>query len=82
MAVAGETVARPVNLAQARQTGARLDQSTRVVAQATCSLFWASEHLAQARGVSPKRYPALLPDALFEPSPRRRGLAWARPFSL
>jgi len=41
-----------------------------------------SEHLAQARGVSPKRDPACAPASLFEPSPRRRGLAWARSFSL
>ena len=39
--------------------------------------FWASEHLAQARGVSPKRDPALFSWCFFEPSPRRMGLAWA-----
>jgi len=44
--------------------------------------FWASEYLAQARRVSPKRDPAWFSWCLFEPSPRRRGLAWARSFSL
>ncbi|QCD87124.1 hypothetical protein DEO72_LG3g1657 [Vigna unguiculata] len=39
MAAAGEIVARPVNLAQARQTGARLDQFMRVVPQATRSFL-------------------------------------------
>ena len=45
--------------------------------------FWASEHVAQARGVSPNRDPhvrVLFP--LFEPSLRWRGLTWARPFRL
>ncbi|QCD86897.1 hypothetical protein DEO72_LG3g1426 [Vigna unguiculata] len=81
MADAGETVARPVNLAQASQT--RLGETNGDSPKPVCTRgrpgdplsFLASEHLAQARGVSPKRDPALLPDALFEPSPRRRGLA-------
>jgi len=55
---------------------------TRKVAQATSSTFWASEHLAKARGVSPKRDPAWAPASFFELLPRRRGLAWARPFGL
>jgi len=50
---------------------------------------WASEHLAQARGVSPKQDPAWGYYFSF-PSPRlgeggspeRESLAWARPFSL
>ena len=58
-------------------------------------IFWANEPLAQARGISPKRDPAVVPISCFEPSPRRRGTrlsetvspergpsAWARPFSL
>jgi len=84
MVVAGETVARPVNLAQASQS--RLGETNRDSPKLVCARgrsgdslkFWASEHLAQARGVSPKRDPALLSEALFEPSLRRRGLAWAR----
>jgi len=51
--------------------------------------FWASEHLAQARGVSPKRDPAWGYCSPFS-SPRlgeggsleQESLAWARPFSL
>jgi len=39
--------------------------------------FWASEYLAQARGVSLKRDPAWFSWCLLEPSHRRRGLAWA-----
>ncbi|QCE01111.1 hypothetical protein DEO72_LG7g2404 [Vigna unguiculata] len=34
--------------------------------------------LFQARGVLPKRGPACASAPCFEPSPRRRGLAWAR----
>ena len=71
------------------ETGSSPKAPARKVAQATCSTFWASEHLAQARGVSPKRDPALLPASPFEPSPRRTGgsperarLAWARTLSL
>jgi len=76
---AGEIRARTVNLAQASRT--RLSESdkgsphqfARKVSQATHSNFWASKQLAQARGVSPKRDPALLSCFRFEPSPRRRG---------
>ncbi|QCE14863.1 hypothetical protein DEO72_LG11g1869 [Vigna unguiculata] len=50
----------------------------RKVAQATSSAFLASEHLAQARGVSPKQDPVCVSASFFESSPRRRGLAWAR----
>jgi len=74
------TVARPNNLAQASQS--RPNPFTRKVAQATRSTFWASKHLAQARRVSPKRDLALAPGSSFEPSPRRRGPVWARPFGL
>jgi len=84
MAAAGETMARPVNLVQASQS--RLGETNRDSPKPVCARgrpgdplkFWASEHLAQVRGVSPKRDPALRLDALFEPSPRRRGLAWAK----
>ena len=64
------------------ETGSSPRASARKVAQATCSTFWASEHLAQARGVSPKRDPVCAPAPLFEPSPRRKGLAWASTFRL
>ena len=48
------------SLAQARLTEARLSLFPRMVAQATRSDFWASKQLAQARGISLKRDPALL----------------------
>jgi len=64
---------------------------TREVAQATRSTFWASRQLAQARGVSPKRDPALLMPLILCPrlggggtrlsetvSPERDPSAWAR----
>ena len=51
--------------------------------------FWASEHHAQARGVSPKRDPAWGYCSPFSSprlgeggSPKRESLAWARPFGL
>jgi len=40
--------------------------------------FWASERLAQTRGVLPKRDPAWATVPLFEPSPKRDPSAWAR----
>jgi len=78
-----KTVARPANLAQASQS--RLGEMNRDSPKPVCTKgrpgdplnFWASEHLAQARGVSPKRDPALVSGCSFEPSLRRRGLAWA-----
>ena len=84
-----KTVARPANLAQASQS--RLGEINRDSPKPfyargrpgdPLNFFLASEHLAQARGVSPKRDPALVPGSSFEPSPMQRGLAWARPFSL
>jgi len=71
MAAAGETVARPINLAQASQS--HLGETNRDSPKPVCARgrpgdplkFWASEHLAQARGVSPKRDPALRLDVLF-----------------
>jgi len=71
------------------ETGSSPRTFARKVAQATSSASWASEHLAQARGVSPKRDPVMFPGCFIEPSPRRRGgsperarLAWAKPLSL
>ena len=55
--------------------------SARKVAQATSLTCWASEHLAQARGVSPKRDPTYAPAPPFEPSPRRRGARLSSPVS-
>ena len=79
-----KTVARPANLAQASQS--RLGEMDRDSPKpfyvkghpGDQLIFLGSEYLAQARGVSPKRDPALALVSLFEPSPRRRGLAWAR----
>jgi len=97
LAAAGETVARPVKLAQASQT--RLGEMNRELAQSCCAKgrpgdqldFWASRQLAQARGVSPKRDPALSMLAFLCPrlggggtrlsetaSPERDPSAWAR----
>ncbi|QCE03480.1 LRR receptor-like serine/threonine-protein kinase FLS2 [Vigna unguiculata] len=83
----GETRARIGNFAQASRI--RLGESgrglpklfSRKVAQATCSSFLASEPLAQARGVSPKRDPAVVPGSCFEPSPGRRGTRLSETFS-
>ncbi|QCD92135.1 hypothetical protein DEO72_LG5g196 [Vigna unguiculata] len=66
MPVADETVARPVNLAQASQS--RLSETNRNSPKPVCARgrsgdplkLWASRQLAHARGVSPKRDPALL----------------------
>jgi len=82
------TVARPDNLTQASQS--RLGETNRDSPKPSWAKgrpgdplnFWASEHLAQARRVSPKQDPALALGSSFEPSPRRRGPAWARPFDL
>jgi len=70
MAAAGEAVARLL--------GARLDQLCEWSPRRPAPCFWASEHLAQARRDSPKRDPVVAPRSSFEPSPRRRGSAWAR----
>ena len=69
-------------LAQARRAEARLELPARVVAQATRVCFWASKQLAQARGVSPKRDPALLSCSCLSPRLGGGGLTWARPLSL
>ncbi|QCE15183.1 hypothetical protein DEO72_LG11g2192 [Vigna unguiculata] len=82
--ISRKTVARPANLAQASQS--RLGEMDRDSPKpfyvkghpGDQLIFLGSEYLAQARGVSPKRDPALALVSLFEPSPRRRGLAWAR----
>ena len=77
------TMARPVNLAQASQSrlskmnGSSPGTFAWKVAQATSSTFWASEHLAQARGVSPKRDPACAPAPFLSPRLGGEGLAWA-----
>jgi len=95
MAVTGETAARSVNLAQATQS--RLGEANkdspwpdRTNSRPGDSLnFWASEPLAQARGISLKRDPAVVPVFLVSSlawaeggSPELAWLAWARPFSL
>jgi len=77
-------VARPDNLAQVSQSRlGEMDRDSPKSFYANVRLgdqlnFWASERLAQARGVSPKRDPAWAPISFFEPSLRRRELAWAR----
>jgi len=80
-----KTMARPDNLAQASQS--RLGEIERdspkpFLRERSPELsFWASERLAQAREVSPRWDPRELLFLLFEPSPRRRGLAWAKPLA-
>jgi len=82
------TVARPVNLAQASQS--RLGEISRdspktfarKVAQATSSAFWASEHLAQARGISPKRDPACDPASFFGALAQAKGARLSEHVSL
>ncbi|QCE00957.1 hypothetical protein DEO72_LG7g2248 [Vigna unguiculata] len=75
------SVARPVNLAQTSQSrlsemnGSSPETFARKVAQATSSMFWANEHLAQARGVSPKRDPACAPAPFLSPHLGGEGLA-------
>ena len=61
-----KTVADTDKLAQASYSrlgeinrGSPKPFSPRMVAQASCCGFWASRQLAQARGISPKRDPAL-----------------------
>jgi len=85
MAVTGETAARSVNLAQATQS--RLGEANkdspwpdRTNSRPGDSLnFWASEPLAQARGISLKRDPAVVPVFLRFKSRLSGGrLAWAR----
>jgi len=86
------TVARPVNLAQASQSrlGEMKQGGLYTKSRPGDSLnFWASRQLAQARGISLKRDPALLLPLFLALSPRRGGgsperacLAWARPLSL
>jgi len=66
IAAASETVARLDNLAQASQS--RLGETNKDLPKPYCAKgrpgdplnFWASEHLAQARGVSPKQDPMLV----------------------
>jgi len=78
-----KTMARPDNLAQASQS--RLGEMDRDLPRPFYAKgrsgdqlsFWASEYLAQARGVSPKRDPAWAPASFFEPSPGEGGsLEW------
>ncbi|QCD88143.1 hypothetical protein DEO72_LG3g2685 [Vigna unguiculata] len=66
MAATAETVVGPVDLAQASQP--RLAETNRGSPRRSAPYF-------KRASISPKRDLALLPDALFEPSPRRRGLA-------
>jgi len=80
-------VARPDNLAQASQS--RLGEMNRDSPKPFYAKghsgdqlnFWASEHLAQVRGVSPKRDPAWAP-ASFLALAQAKGARRARPFSL
>jgi len=83
------TVARPVNLAQASQS--RLSEMKQGARLGGSLNFWASRQLAQARGISLKRDPALPMLLLLCPrlgegearlsehvSPERDPSAWAR----
>ena len=66
----------PVSLGEMNRDSLKPSVRERSLRRPT-QFFWASEYLAQARGVSPKRDPALAPVSFFEPSPRWRGLVWA-----
>ena len=68
---------RRVGLAQASLEKARPNLFSRKVAQATYSSVWASEPLAQARGISPKWDPACAPAPFLSPRLGEGGLAWA-----
>ena len=82
--VASETVARPDNLAQASQS--RLGETNRDSPKPYCMKGRPGDPLNffERANISPTRegsrlseIPRWFLDAFFEPSPRRRGLAWA-----
>jgi len=87
MATAGETVARPVNLAQASQS--RLDETNRGSPRPVYANGHPGDPLLffERASISPKREGSLLvpfsSHRLGEGnSPERECLTWARPFSL